>query len=320
MRTVDIHRAILETLCYFDLFSYPLTREEVYRWLWQPPSFLSYEQFLSSLSDLVSQGVIGQRNGFFFLRGRDKTVKDRQSAVAIVEEKLQIAKRAINLLRWIPWVEAVCVCNSTAFGMARPGSDIDVFIIGKPGFLWLTRFWSICILALTGHRMTKKTSRDKICLSFFAASDALDFQDVASSEQDIYFAYWLTLLLPIYDPHGWHETIQKENMWVARLIPFGFSPTMLHPRAIVELLWRQKWFHFFCRQIFRVLSKKWLERMARRIQLPLLIRRYRGRSFFVPTAVIISDTRLKFHENDRRAFFRESWEKRCEEVIGAWKL
>jgi len=51
--------SIIKTLAYFDLFEYPLTREELYRWIREGDRALSYVDFLKQLDQYISQSKKG---------------------------------------------------------------------------------------------------------------------------------------------------------------------------------------------------------------------------------------------------------------------
>ena len=51
MRSI-LEQAILRTLIYFDLASFPLTKEELFAFLWQPPA-IGYEEFLEKMVEVL---------------------------------------------------------------------------------------------------------------------------------------------------------------------------------------------------------------------------------------------------------------------------
>ena len=67
----------LETLCYFDIFDFPLTKEEIHRSLWRPPFWIPLVDLGSALEEYVSRGLIARRHGYYMLPEREATVAIR---------------------------------------------------------------------------------------------------------------------------------------------------------------------------------------------------------------------------------------------------
>ena len=193
--------SIIKTLAYFDIFNTPLTREELFHWLWEEKTD-DYVGFARRLDDLEKQKKINKKSGYYFLPNRTKIINIRQRAVPLIEEKMQIAAAGAKKIRFIPFVETVFVCNTVAGGGVKKESDIDVFIIIKNGRLWLTRFLTTIILSIFNLRRNKKHIANKICLSFYATNDGLDLSKIKIADPDIYLIYWLENLIPVYDPNN----------------------------------------------------------------------------------------------------------------------
>ncbi len=302
-----IEQSIIATLAYFDLFDIPLTREELYRWLWKPPANYVYEDFL----DVVEHSTHWQtKDGFVFLTNRGEITQVRDRAVLIVEHKMKRAKHAVKILRFVPFVRAVFVCNTIASGSPEIDSDIDLFIVIKRGRLWLTRFFVTSVLSFVGMRRTRTHVRDRICLSFYITDAHERLYDVCIPGDDIYMAYWLDQLIPVFDPEDVLTDIQQANPWVKQLVPNVFQPYTalsrwrVNPSRLSRLIqrighaWWGTWYGNF------------LEGQAKGFQQQKMKRNTKSKQGQTDTDVVISDTMLKFHENDRRKHFREQWKER----------
>ncbi|PIZ95596.1 MAG: hypothetical protein COX81_00480 [Candidatus Magasanikbacteria bacterium CG_4_10_14_0_2_um_filter_37_12] len=307
--------AVLKTLAYFDIFDFALTKEELYHCLWNTDYTdfkLDYTDFLKKLDRLADEEPsIDHRHSFYFLAGRIDNVDKRQSTISIFEKKMKIARRAVRKMRWVPFVRAVFVCNTVAGGGLSEESDIDVFVVIKKKRIWLARFLITLILSLYRLRRNKKVSKDKICLSFYVTDDHLDISDVSIDTPDIYMIYWLDQLIPIYDPENVLADIHSANQWTKKFTPHNFQDFKLSSRFRVD----NNKFQIVLRRFF---EKVWttgygdlLESQAREIQKKKMSRNYDSVKDAPDNRVVISDSMLKFHENDRRVHFREEWEKRC---------
>lgn len=309
MKTIktSLHHSILQTLAYFDLFSYPLTKEELYQWLWCPPG-ISYFDFICELETCPH---VEETFGMYHLSGRKDIVGIRQQRIHIVSKKLRIARRAVKKLRWIPFVRSVFVCNTVASGGVSEESDIDVFIIVKQKRLWLTRFLISVVLGVWRLRRTHTSVANKICLSFYVTDDALDLSVLSWGKPDIYLMYWIYQLIPIYDPDDYASLVYKKNTWVRRYIPYGAEPYILDERYRVSQMYLQRIWKRMWEAMWGGAYGDLLENQAKTVQQQKMRRNTTSVQDAADTRVVVSDSVLKFHENDRRAYYRDLWRKRC---------
>jgi len=312
---MNFEKSVLATLAYFDLFSQPLTREELFRYLRttdNPDLRITYGEFVVELDRIMSlPGVVplGTETGFYFLQGREEIVDERQRKVKIVEQKLKIAKRAIKKISWVPFLRAIFICNTVAGWTADEESDIDFFIIAKKGRIWLVRLLANFILRLFGLRTYGEKIKNRICLSFFVSDDNLNLESIAL-ERDVYLMYWLAQLVSVYDPSGLHKSMLGANKWVGKFLQ-NFSCIMYHISC-------NNCDRVIGRVVKRIFEKMWgggygdlIETQAKGIQLSKLKKRFSEIGTEQNKNVIISDSMLKLHENDRREEYRERWKERC---------
>lgn len=303
--------SILKTLAFFDIFDYSLTPQELHAWLWSYPDAVAEDVFLKFLSNLEQNSEIELCSGYITLPGRSGIVQARRQKVWLVEKKMEIAKKGIRKLRWIPFLKAVFVCNTVAFGWPKEDSDIDVFVIAKAGRLWITRFLVSFTLSFFGLRRGKTKIQDKLCLSFYVTDDALNISDLVLEEADIYLIYWLALLIPLYDPDKLYSRIMDSNAWMKEYIfQTSFDYTSAPAWMIPESKIQNKVKRFF-ESVWKGGYGNLLEGQARSLQKNKMSRNMKSVQNESNTGVVISDSRLKFHEHDRRAEFKSAWEKRC---------
>lgn len=283
------YQPILKTLAFFDVVGMPVSFAAVRRWLWGRAELKPEE--LKSVIDW--HATLGNR-----------TTLREDGTIALIQK----SRPWLKLLAMWPGVEALYLCNSVAFMNANEQSDIDVFIVTKPGQVWSTRFVLTALLQLLGKRPKPGKEAGTVCLSFFVASDVLDLKAVALP-QDVYFAYWLATLIPAFDPHDVEKRLLEINLDLlpnssintfrrvqeAKLSSFFVAtsrfvlwPAMLFSRAVSPVLkhWQQR---RFPKEILHA------ERQPDR-------------------RVVLSDTMLKFHTNDRREEYKRAWQKRYEDL------
>lgn len=304
---------IIETLAWFDVFDTPLTKEEIHTWMWkQEAPFLNVVDTLEILRD---KKVIDYEQGFYFFPGRGEIVEKRQLSVPIIDKKMDIARKAAKRLRWIPFLRSVFVCNTVASSSADACSDIDVFIVIRKGRLWLTRLLITLTLSFFRMRRNKKHVANKICLSFYVTDEHLDLSDVTIDAPDIYMAYWIDQLIPVYDPENVREKILKQNAWAKELLPNALQSFVPHPRWRVEDGGVSKRAKRLFETLWGTSYGDLLETQAKGAQEKKMAMNVSSLKDEPDSRVVIDDTMLKFHENDRRATFREEWRGRVAKFV-----
>jgi hypothetical protein len=296
-RRIDaLGRQCLAALCYFDLFRYPLTAEEVRRFRYASDGEAA-EAGAGEVIEALSSLPVECRDGYWFLAGRAADVDERQRRFRLAEPKFRRARFAARLLGLLPSVRLVAVCNSMGLVNAHERSDIDLFLVVRPKTIWATRLVVVGLLAALGLRPTGRVKADRLCLNFFVTEDSLRLQRFANGPDDAHFRYWLASFVPVYDAGGVFESFMAANRWIADRLPGFVPPQSGHRRsvAIPEA-------HFLFWPLLL------LERSARFLQMhifPSAILDVANRS----TEVVVSDSVLKFHVNDPRlrleAEFRE---------------
>lgn len=302
--TEALSRSIHNTLAYFDLFDFPLTREELFRFLWRPPK-ASYEEFVVLLPRCPG---VEERFGHYFLPGRADILNRRRASALTSEFKTRRAQRAVRLLSFVPFLQGVFVCNSVGSETALPESDIDLFIVAAPRHLWSVRLFSNLILKLFGLRVSRRRTRDRMCLSFFVDADHLNLRALSVAPDDVYLVYWLQQLTPLYDRGGIIEKLYQANRWIYDCVPYA-EPIRQDDRQIVPgrlaKLWAKVWEAMWQGAYGTVVEGQM--KALQLMKLPLDVQRSAERD---DKNVVISDGILKFHETDARRGFREAWLKR----------
>jgi len=301
--------AIIQTISFFDIFSFPLTKEELYRYLWQYPEHVSFTTFVQQLENILQEtDSIETYGGYYFLAGKKQDIYIRERRVWFVEERIKKAKNAVKTLRWIPFLRGVFICNMLQV-TAQKDSDIDVFIVVKKHRLWITRLLITITLHLFRFRRHGNCVANRLCLSFYCTDDVLDLSQIAIEKPDIYLAYWLILLEPIFTDRTIQKEMVQQNNWLneyfspKRMLTVGQNTTTPPARF-------SKTLHTFFTIAWKGGYGDMIEKQAKELQkkkMDILSQQPEQGSV---RDVRISDTMLKFHENDRRAHFCAVWKKK----------
>ncbi len=303
----QLQQAIVRTLVYFDIFDYPLTLVEVWKWLNTDYTDDHSDKHGYSLADVQEAlekmtGKIETRNGFYFLPAKDWTINQRLERYALAEAKFRRAIKFIKIFRLIPFIKMIAICNSLAYSNSDQTGDIDLFIIVSQNRLWLARFLVVGLLKILGVRPKKQSKKDTIDANFFASEDNLNIENLQISGHDIYLAYWVNQLVPIFDVDNTYQKFQQANNWVKKVLPNSFVYE-LNERRQVRLTWPVKAIRFFLQLLFDYQFKeKWLKKIQLKIMPPDL-----KQMINQDTSVVVNDQVLKFHREDRRAEYLDKF-------------
>jgi len=295
--------AVYKTIAFFDIFDYPLTAWEVYKYLWKEE--LSRDiSFLQLQNILDSHDSVDCLEGFYFLRGREDLVFLRKERYNIAARKYQRAGLAANILSLMPYVKMIAVSNSLSYDNARDNSDIDLFIIARQDKIWTARFFTTAFLTIFRLRPTEKSKKNAICLNFFISENALNVRNLRI-EDDVYFIYWLKLLKPLYDDGRVFKDFCDANGWVNNYInSYDVCRTNLKRRI------RHVSFFGYFKFIFeKILNVNFVENFLRKFQMNKLPSRIKEKAN-ISSEVVVNDSMLKFHYQDKREKFRDEWRDR----------
>src|SRR5512147_3332984 len=97
--TGTLEQAIVEALAYSDIFEYPLRLDELHRYL---PVRAEVDELPAALESL--QGQVGEKNGFYFLAGREEIVTIRKEREMLSKQLLPVALKYGRILGSLPFV------------------------------------------------------------------------------------------------------------------------------------------------------------------------------------------------------------------------
>lgn len=209
-----MERAILQTLCYHDIFDYPLTLEEIHRFL------IGKEASLKKLKSIISHqsSIINHNNGFYFLKGRKHLVELRKKREEYGKKKLLIAKKIIRFLRLIPTIKMIAITGALAVNNVKEEDDIDFLIVASKNRLWLTRIQAVLLIELFASRpqLDKGRLQDAICLNIFLDENHLQ---IPREKQNLFVAHELVQMKLLWQKDNVYQKILKENQWVKKFLP-----------------------------------------------------------------------------------------------------
>lgn len=282
---MECKKAILQTLAYSDIFDYPLTKQQIWKFLISSEK-IRKEEFNRTLitSSLRSQALSREKQSpeaFYFLPKRSKIINKRLLREKESEKKLRTAKKAAAILSKIPTIYLIGISGNLAMNNAKIEDDIDFFIITKKNTLWLSRLLMLFVLTFLGKRRKwkEKNVKDKICVNMLIDETALKMP-----KQNLYTAHEVVQMRPIFERNGTHGRFIDANRWVGRYLPnikHGTTQKNTTPNNTEN---------FFSVVLCRVLFGSVFEYLAKRIQL-YFIKKHQ-------TTETVSNHFLAFHPID----------------------
>jgi hypothetical protein len=202
----EIKENILATLAYFDMFSYPLTKAEVYLFL---KNKYNYEFFEDALKCLLNDGIIHQFDSFYTLKNDQYLIVRRNEGNKKAAELIKIAGKVGNFLIRFPYVRGIAISGSLSKNFADENSDIDLFIITEKNRLWVARTIMHCFKKLT-FLINKE---HLFCMNYY-----IDMQQLEIVEKNAYTAIEVGTLIPLQGDVVF-EKFYAANAWIRDYIP-----------------------------------------------------------------------------------------------------
>lgn len=327
MRKLNLlQKSILATVCYYDVFNHPLTGFEVFKYLINPLFIINKfgdkknqdiepvrkNSYISILKELKNIPQIEEEKGFYFLRGRKEIVKTRINRQKIAISRWKKVYKIVKFLQICPFIKMIAVCNGLAIRNSKKEADIDFFIIIKKGRIWMTRFFITFLIWIIGEWRHKNKIKERICLSFYITEQALNLKNIAIQPYDIYLAHWILELKPVHYHGDIYKKFFQENKWLEfYFLNFGQILNEPHPQLRVS-----KWAISIRKILEKILKGRigdLIEKLFKLFEKRKIISKLTAHD--IPTAVVISDEILKFHENDKRKYFQEKFEKKLESSL-----
>lgn len=282
----QLKKSIIATLCYSDIFDFPLTKNELYQNLCSDKP-IGKTAFNTAVTALHQNGNIRQTGSYFHLPNRASIIRSRIQRQTSSRTKQQRAKMIAAQLIHLPYVEAVILTGAVAVNNAPSNDDIDIMIITAPQSMWTCRLIVNSWLDVQGLRRHPHSQnvKDKICANLFLSSDALK---IPRNRQNNYTAHEIVQSIPLADPYHLYADFIAQNRWINRFLP---HITSLEQKTTIKP--KQK--PFF-----------WMETLARNLQL-IYMNSKRTREIVTPNAAF-------FHPRNTAAIVQAQYERRLKDM------
>jgi hypothetical protein len=288
----SLQKNVYQTLCWFDIFDQPATLAEIHKFLFRAKTTQTEIKKI-----LEKDSRIEQNSDLYFLRKKNINITKRKKREKHAKKLWRKIDKYNFIFRLTPFLQCVAIVNTLAMGFPEKNSDIDLFIITKKNRLFIARAFLTFWTQIFGMRRHGKKIRGKFCLSFFIADDYLNLEKIKLAPEDPYLAFWIATLIPIY---GDASKFFAANTWIKKYFPnLDFST-----KQLVNPMLK--------RGVNGLLSGKFEDKLENFLKNWQLNRARKKQKNQNKNSVIISESMLKFHENDRREEFYKKWKNNIE--------
>lgn len=309
-----IQEGIISTVAFFDSIDIALTDAEIFEHSFDAPRKPSWDEFKQEIEQLVHSGSLQRSGATVFFPGRDHLIEERVARGLLSENKFTLACRAARLIRFIPFIRMVAVCNTLSFEMSRKDGDVDLFIVAEKGRVHIVHMLTTFLFHVCRMRRHGFYIANRMCLSFYVAKDGLDVSRFSLEGNDPYLAQWIRHVIPIFSVHNTTEQYWQANrMWLQKYFAKA--------EPYIPGLRRQVADSFFSKYVRGVGEyilwpfATFFEQRSLHSQKQKLARSAKRRMRSQPHDVVVDEQTLKFHEEDRRAFYRDKMNAR----LAAWR-
>lgn len=195
-----LESSMLRTLLYADLFKYPLKPAEITRRCDWPEANL--DNVKNKLVGLENRGWIHAREEFYYLGEENGKVGRRKKGNALANQRMKTARKVSRFISKFPYVEAVMLSGSLSKDYMEEDSDIDFFIVTRPGRLWVAR-----TLLVLFKKVFLLNSHKDFCVNYFVDTSHLEIED-----KNLFTATEVVTLVPTCN-YAIYEAFRKENTW-----------------------------------------------------------------------------------------------------------
>lgn len=249
--------SILKTLAYFDIFHYPLLKEEIVQF-----GGSGSEEYLlePGLTELIREGRIFLHRDFYSLQNNPLLAHRRRQGNEYAGKLLPKGLRIGRFIYQFPFVRGVAISGSLSKNFANEKADIDFFIIAKANRLWIARTFLHLF-----KKLTFLTGRQHLyCMNYFLDEAALPLED-----KNIYTAIEIRTLVPVSGQNALTQFLEA-NPWVSLWLPVSQSSPDRPPfirasriKQLVERLFNNRIGNALDNFLFKITSRRWQRKEAK---------------------------------------------------------
>jgi hypothetical protein len=211
---LPLNQAILQTVAYADVFDYPLTADEIHRYLIGAPTSRGTLRGVLGNGQLVPN-LLSHSGRYFTLAGRESVIETRKGRATVSADLWRKAVHYGRIIGDLPFVRMVAVTGALAMDNVADG-DVDYLIVTEPERLWVCRALVVGIVKVAARRGVT------LCPNYFLSERALVLE-----ERNLFTAHEVTQMVPLTGLQT-YERLRQLNRWTDSFLPNASGP----PRRI----------------------------------------------------------------------------------------
>lgn len=266
------HKAILQSVLYFDIFKYPLKMEEI----WENCNMrLSSSELEFCVNELLTLGYVKQVKDYVMPHWADvSNVERREKGNARAKEMMSEAYVRSAKAARLPFIKGLCVSGSLSKNYFDDNSDIDFFVITKANRLWICRS-----LFVAFYKMLPASKKKYYCLNYFISEADLRIDDI-----NIFVATELAHLNPTFGYEPYKQLLHTNPWykdWIANKEENDGHKCMEHKRGFfrttIESIFFGKFGDWCDNFLQKETARRWAKRHAGEMDIKQFEVNYRSR-------------------------------------------
>ena len=236
----DYFNSISKVITYYEFFGYAPSISETHKFLncnIPKPKFLQLIKGFAKKKKII---VSNNRIAF-----SSKIIKRSLDQEFRANRLLKQAKPLLKLFSFIPTLRLIGISGSLSMNQLKKNDDLDLFVITKGRYIWLTRFAVLLLKKFLSYLMIYPAGR--LCFNLFFSQP---FLTVPKNKQNLYIGHEILQLKIITDKDKIYDDFLYSNKWIKKFFPnvhiitdkiknnASFSERSIHTHG-VELLARK---------------------------------------------------------------------------------
>lgn len=203
LKKLSLEESILLALTYANIFTYPLTSKEIFKWLTRKSSLVEVEISLQKNSNKFWDS----QENLYFLKGQNQLVETRKKRENISNQLLIEQSVFISKLKNHKAVKLVAISGALCFKNSKDlDDDLDIFFILKNDSIWRFNF------EITLRKKFTKEAQ-KVCHNYLITEGKLELV-----EKDFFTAHQLLNLQPASNL-DFYQKFLEVNSWAKKFFP-----------------------------------------------------------------------------------------------------
>lgn len=276
-----IEAAVLRTVLYADIFSFPMTVEEIHHFLiHDEPVTLDVVRDTLDQSPSLKQLLYIERG--YVIYGQQTTLIELRTAREQASARLWPSACYYGVwLSRLPFIRMVALTGALAMRNAAHGDDdLDYLVITAPGRVWLARAFAILLVRIARLRGIT------VCPNYVLSEENLE-----QERHDIFLAHEVTQMVPLYGM-GVYERLRSVNAWTFDSLPNARAPFYPEKEYIPRSGWRM------LKEASEWLLGGWLGDRLEAWEYRRKLRRFTPDMHIPDSSARLDETQVKGHFND----------------------